>query len=100
LRPFFSDLPVAQWFNPSAPKIKSGAVDPSKLDAQTALDMMIVEPLLIRRPLMEVNGVFSVGFEAKAVDAWIGLNDSRSKEEDANPPCNHTEPCKSPAVTT
>jgi nitrogenase-associated protein len=100
LRPFFGDLPVAQWFNPSAPKIKSGAVDASKLDAQTALDMMIIEPLLIRRPLMEVDGVFSVGFDAKAVDAWIGLNDSRSKEEDASPICNHSEPCKSPAATT
>jgi nitrogenase-associated protein len=100
LRAFFGDLPVAQWFNPSAPKIKSGAVDPLKLDAQTALDMMIVEPLLIRRPLMEVEGVFTVGFDAKVVDAWIGLNDSRSKEEDASPPCTHTEPCQSPAVAT
>jgi nitrogenase-associated protein len=99
LRPFFGDLPVAQWFNPSAPKIKSGAVDPAKLDAQTALDMMIVEPLLIRRPLMEVEGKCSVGFEAKMVDAWIGLNDSRSKDDDASPMCNQSEPCKSPATT-
>ena len=100
LRPFFGDLPVARWFNPSAPKIKTGAVDPAKLDAQTALDMMIVEPLLIRRPLMEVEGVFSVGFDAKAVDAWIGLNDSRSKDEDASPPCTHSEPCRPPESVT
>jgi nitrogenase-associated protein len=100
LRPFFGDLPVAQWFNPSAPKIKSSSIDPSKLDAQTALDMMIMEPLLIRRPLMEVDGIFSVGFDAKAVDAWIGLNDSRSKDEDASPPCNHTEPCRPPESVT
>lgn len=96
LRPFFGDLPVSQWFNPSAPKIKTGAIDPSKLDAQTALDMMIVEPLLIRRPLMEVDGVCNVGFDAKAVDAWISLNDTRSKDEDASPACNHTEPCRPP----
>ena len=94
LRPFFGNLPVDQWFNPSAPKIKSGAIDPAKLDAQTALDMMIVEPLLIRRPLMEIEGVCCVGFEAKAVDAWIGLNNTRSKEEDASPLCNHSEPCR------
>ena len=100
LRPFFGDLPVAQWFNPSAPKIKSGVIDPTKLDAQTALDMMIVEPLLIRRPLMAVDHVFSVGFDAKAVDAWIGLNDSRSKDEDASPLCNHTEPCRPPESVT
>ena len=96
LRAFFGSLPVDQWFNPSAPKIKSGAIDPAKLDAETALDMMIVEPLLIRRPLMEVEGVFCVGFDAKAVDAWIGLNDTRSKEEDASPLCTHSEPCRPP----
>ncbi len=127
LRPFFGNLPVAQWFNPGAPKIKSGAIDPAKLDAQTALDMMISEPLLIRRPLMEVEGVFKVGFDAKDVDAWIGLNDTRSKEEDASPcgqarlphptplpegegtnaalraglnSCNHAEPCRPPESST
>ena len=100
LRPFFGDLPVAQWFNPSAPKIKSGTIDPAKLDGLTALDMMIVEPLLIRRPLMEVEGVFCAGFDAKAVDAWIGLNDTRSKEEEASPPCTHSEPCRPPELLT
>jgi nitrogenase-associated protein len=98
LRAFFESLPVEQWFNPSAPKIKSGAINPAKLDAETALDMMIVEPLLIRRPLMEVEGVFCVGFDAKAVDAWIGLNDTRSKEEDASPLCTHSEPCRPPEL--
>ena len=100
LRPFLGDLPVAQWFNPNAPKIKSGAIDPSKLDSQTALNMMIVEPLLIRRPLMEVEGVFAIGFDAKGVDAWIGLNDTRSKEEDSNPLCNHSETCRLPESVT
>ena len=96
LRAFFGNLHVVQWFNPAAPKIKSGEVDPAKLDAQTALAMMLVDPLLIRRPLMEVDGVFCTGFDAKAVDSWIGLNDSRSKEEDASPLCTHTEPCRAP----
>jgi nitrogenase-associated protein len=92
LRPFFADLPVAKWFNPSAPKIKKGELDPSKLDAQTALDMMILEPLLIRRPLMDVDGVLRVGFDAKAIDEWIGLNDSQPKAEPC-PICNRSEPC-------
>ena len=100
LRPFFGDLPVAQWFNPNAPKIKSGEVDPSIFDAQEALDIMINEPILIRRPLMEVEGKFSVGFDAKVVNAWIGLNDSRSKDEDASPLCNHTEPCRTTESTS
>jgi hypothetical protein len=29
---FFAGLPVAQWFNPSAPAIKSGEIVPEELD--------------------------------------------------------------------
>lgn len=95
LRAFFGDLPVVQWFNPSAPRIKSGELDPSALDAQTALAMMLAQPLLIRRPLMDVDGEFRVGFDAREVDAWIGLNESAPKEE-ACPICHRSEPCPPP----
>ncbi|MGF1643234.1 MAG: ArsC/Spx/MgsR family protein [Thiotrichales bacterium] len=73
LRGFFGDLPVAQWFNPSAPRVKSGEVDPEKLDERIALCWMIVDPLLIRRPLMEVGRERRVGFDPQAVERWIGL---------------------------
>ena len=95
LRPFFAGLPVAQWFNPSAPRIKSGEVDPHALDAEMALSMLLIDPLLIRRPLMEVEGELRVGFDARAVDAWIGLNDSQPKEEPC-PICHRSEPCPTP----
>ena len=98
LRSFFGDLPVPQWFNPSAPRIKSGEVDPSILDAKSALALMLGEPLFIRRPLMDVDGELRVGFEARAVDAWIGLNDTQAKDEGASPICNHSEPCPSPGL--
>lgn len=99
LRAFFGDLPVAKWFNPAAPKVKSGEIDPSAFDDRTALDLMLAEPLLIRRPLMEVEGVLRVGFDAKAVDEWIGLNDSQPKEEPC-PICHRSEPCPTPEVVT
>ncbi len=73
LRPFFGALPVAQWFNPSAPRLKAGEVDPEALDEAAALAAMLQDPLLIRRPLMEVDGECRVGFDPAAVDAWIGL---------------------------
>ena len=88
-----------QWFNPSAPRIKSGELDPSALDAQTALAMMLAQPLLIRRPLMDVDGELRVGFDAKAVDEWIGLNESGPKEE-ACPICHRSEPCPTPESAT
>lgn len=99
LRTFFGVMPVAQWFNPSAPKVKSGEVNPAAFDAQSALDMMLAEPLLIRRPLMEVDGVLRVGFDAKIVDEWIGLNDSQPKEEPC-PICHRSEPCPAPEETS
>jgi len=100
LSSFFGDLPVAQWFNPSAPRVKSGEVDPSTFDADKALDMMLAEPLFIRRPLMDVDGELRVGFDAKVVDAWIGLNDTRPKDEEACPICNRSEPCPTPESVT
>ena len=97
LRQFFGDLPVAQWFNPSAPSIKSGEVKPAALDAETALEMMLAEPSLIRRPLMEVEGVLRAGFDADTVRAWIGLNDTKpGSAAEACPICHRSEPCPNP----
>ncbi len=73
LRSFFGDRPVSEWFNRSAPQIKSGEVVPEKLDEQTALFLMLREPLLIRRPLIQVGDRREVGFDVETLDAWIGL---------------------------
>jgi nitrogenase-associated protein len=63
LRTFFGQQPVAAWFNASAPRVKSGEVEPQGLSESEALELMIAEPLLIRRPLIEVGGRRMAGFE-------------------------------------
>ena len=73
LRAFFGDRPVREWFNAASPRVKSGAVKPEDLVAESALALMLADPLLIRRPLIEVDGRREVGFDAAAIDAWIGL---------------------------
>lgn len=70
---FLAPLPVAEWFNRAAPRIKSGEVQPEALDAQAALALLLQEPLLIRRPLMSCAGERHVGFDTALVHAWIGL---------------------------
>jgi nitrogenase-associated protein len=80
LREFFGTLPVAAWFNPSAPRIQSGEVQPGALDESAALEWMLADPLLIRRPLMDVDGQRRVGFDQDAVDRWIGLSSKMSRE--------------------
>ncbi len=97
LRPFFGILPVAQWFNLSSPRIKSGEISPAALDAQTALDLMSADPLLIRRPLMEVNGEYRAGFDIHEVRAWIGLNDAQPRGDIESCPNGHAHtPCPAP----
>ncbi|PKU21911.1 ArsC/Spx/MgsR family protein [Telmatospirillum siberiense] len=75
LRGFFGDLPVAAWFNRAAPKVKDGTVVPERFTEAEALAAMLADPLLIRRPLMEVDGEKSVGFDAGRIREWIGLID-------------------------
>ena len=73
LRSFFGARPVAEWFNAAAPRVKSGEIRPAGLDAEAALALMRADPLLIRRPLIEVEGRRETGFDAALIDAWIGL---------------------------
>ena len=72
LRSFFGAMPVASWFNSSAPRLKSGAVDPVTVAAPDALALMLAEPLLIRRPLLEVEGQRCAGFEDPLVTLLLG----------------------------
>jgi nitrogenase-associated protein len=72
---FLANLPVAQWFNRTAPAIKSGEIVPEELDEPTALALLRDNPLLIRRPLLQVGNERRVGFDATAIHAWIGLRD-------------------------
>lgn len=74
LRDFFGDKPVSEWFNRSAPAIKNGEIDPGAITAEQALALMISEPLLIRRPLLEVGTEKTVGFDEPYLEHWIGLN--------------------------
>jgi len=73
LRAFFTGLSVRNWFNYSAPAIKTGEIDPETLNETEALVLMLKDPLLIRRPLMQVGGRLMAGFDQQRVDAWIGL---------------------------
>lgn len=83
LRSFFGALPVEQWFNPNAPKVKAGEVHPASCSEHSALELMLSDHLLIRRPLLEVNGERRCGFEPLEINSWIGLsNEAMGTQED------------------
>lgn len=72
---FLGSLPVAQWFNRAAPAIKQGEIVPESLDRTAALALLCRDPLLIRRPLLQVGQERQAGFDAAAINAWIGLSE-------------------------
>ena len=85
---FFGQRPVAQWFNPAHPRVKSGEVDPAVFDREEALELMVTEPLFIVRPLMQADDERLAGFEVAAVHNWIGLVlDSVGPRDPKNCPC-------------
>ncbi|QGM98265.1 ArsC/Spx/MgsR family protein [Methylocystis parvus] len=83
LRPYFGSKPVPEWFNAASPRVKSGEVKPDAVNPQEAIMMMIMDPGLIRRPLMRVGDHCEAGFDPAAVGRWIGLQSS----DDVNDRC-------------
>jgi nitrogenase-associated protein len=73
LREFFAGLPVVDWFNRASPRIKSGEIDPGQLSADSALALMLADPLLIRRPLIQIAGKCAAGFDPQWLQTAIGL---------------------------
>ena len=67
LRSFMGDYAVADWFNPAAPAIKNGDIIPNSLDEASAMELLMSDPILIRRPLMIIGSEKLCGFDEKKV---------------------------------
>lgn len=67
LRSFMGDKKVADWFNPAAPAIKNGEISPETLDETSAMELLMANPILIRRPLMIIGTEKVCGFDEKRV---------------------------------
>lgn len=75
LMDFFGETPVASWFNPASPRVKSGEIVPAQVEADQALELMLDDPLLIRRPLVEAGDVRCAGFDREPVTSLlVGLD--------------------------
>lgn len=70
---YLGELPASERFNPNATRIKSGEINPESCNADQTLELLLEDHLLIRRPLMESNGVRVCGFDPARVHAWVGL---------------------------
>lgn len=79
LEEFFAGMPVVERFNRSAPLIASGKIVPERLDEDEAYRLMLDEPLLIRRPLIEIGVHRLVGFEPEKVNQILALSWDEAK---------------------
>jgi nitrogenase-associated protein len=93
LRPFFEDRPVDEWFNKRAAAVKQGTIDPESVDEAAALDAMIADPELIRRPLIQVGDERAAGFDPNRLNSWIGIQPGGGSEscddKHARGQCDH-----------
>ena len=96
LRGFFGDAPLASWFNPASPRIKSGEIDPGQLGPERLIAQMLVDPLLIRRPLIEVEDRRCAGFDREPVLSLLGETDKLADAQGCSRPHAAT-PCPAPA---
>lgn len=99
---FFTGLPVADWFNRAAPQLKSGEIDPDHVDAESAIRLMLGNPLLIRRPLIEARGWRLAGFDAEQIEARLGIASDRAeaRSQEACPRPQAATPCAAPHNST
>lgn len=88
---YFTGLPVPLWFNQSAPSVKSGEIMPEEVTQTQAIELMINNPLLIRRPLINVNSQYKVGFDFTEIHNWIGLKDEIKDKDLELCPRSHEE---------
>jgi len=85
LRGFFGSTAVKAWFNPASPRIKSAEIAPETLDAESAIALMLDDPLLIRRPLVEADGQKCAGFDREPVTSLLGNRSDKDVESCSQP---------------
>ena len=69
---FLAPHPTAHWFNRAAPRVKAGEVVPESFTPESALPLLLAEPLLIRRPLLRIGGAHLLGFDPAAIAQALG----------------------------
>lgn len=95
---FMEMYPVENWFNRASPRVKSGEIDPASLDTETALALLISDPLLIRRPLIQVGDWRAVGFDPEQLTFLLGEHSENLEKLSPMAPesCQRKDSCPTP----
>ena len=74
---FVADKRPQEMMNHTAPAIKKGEIIPARLSFDQAVEMMLTDPILIKRPLVEVDGLAIQGFTDPRLKPYLGDWDGR-----------------------
>jgi arsenate reductase len=91
LLPFVNGKSPADMMNWTAPAIKKGEIKPAELSFEDALELMCEDPILIKRPLIIVEGCFIQGFRDTRLNPYLG--DWRGEEDVTTCPRLQTLSC-------
>jgi nitrogenase-associated protein len=94
LRAFFGNMPVSDWFNKSAPDVKNGVVKPEELNEQQAIELMVKQPLLIRRPLIEIDNKLYAGFDSERLNQTHNLTIKIAESAESCSQAIHNKRCQ------
>lgn len=80
LNGFFEGLEKEQIVNQFAPQVKSGEVNIDKFSKDELIELMIKEPILIKRPLIQIDNIKICGFDIPKLNKALNLEIDTKKE--------------------
>lgn len=80
LRPYFGNKKIEDWFNVNKICHIRNKVNLDRLSAQEALLMMVIDPSLIKYPLIRVKSFCFSGFDEKTLPELRSIMESAQKK--------------------
>ena len=90
LSEFFKGLGTKDMFNPFAPQIRDKEIDINTLSKDEDINLMIKNPILIKRPLLDINGVKICGFDIEKINELLNTNIDTNKKLNT---CSSSDSC-------
>lgn len=90
LNSFFTDLEKDDMVNKFAPKIKNGEININSLQKDELIQMMIDEPILIKRPLIQIGENKICGFDIEKINEYLNSEICESIKIST---CQSSDPC-------
>ena len=90
LKEFFLELEKEDIINKFAPKIKNNELDISKLSKDELVEIMCKEPILIKRPLIEIGDKKICGFDIEKINQYLGSSICKHISIST---CQSSDPC-------